>query len=134
MPAERVTLMGQVQTRLEYLRLYGHADIALDTTPYSGGTTTAEALWMGVPVVTLRGERMVSRMSASLLSSVGLEELIARDVNDYVRVAAGLADDAARRAYLRTELRPRLAASPLCDGPGLAEHFGHALRRMWVAW
>jgi predicted O-linked N-acetylglucosamine transferase (SPINDLY family) len=132
--AERVTLMGQVQTRREYLQLYGHADIALDTTPYSGGTTTAEALWMGVPVVTLRGERMVSRMSASLLSSVGLEELVARDTDDYVRIAAGLADDAARRAYLRTELRPRLAASPLCDGPGLADHFGQALRQMWIAW
>jgi predicted O-linked N-acetylglucosamine transferase (SPINDLY family) len=133
-PAERVTLMGQVQTRREYLQLYSHADIALDTAPYSGGTTTAEALWMGVPVVTLRGERMVSRMSASLLSSAGLEELIARDADDYVGIAAGLAKDAPRRAYLRTELRPRLAASPLCDGPGLAEHFGHALRQMWVAW
>jgi predicted O-linked N-acetylglucosamine transferase (SPINDLY family) len=131
---ERVTLMGRLRSRNEHLALYGEGDIALDTTPYCGGTTTAEALWMGVPVVTLPGERMVSRMSASMLTSAGLEELIARDADDFVRIAVELAQDAPRRARLRRELRPRLAASPLCDGPGLAREMGGAFRQMWMAW
>ena len=132
--SERVTLMGQVQSRNEYLALYGTVDIALDTTPYSGGTTTAEALWMGVPVITLPGERMVSRMSASMLHSVGLDELVARDADDFVRIATELAQDAPRRARMRQELRPLLKNSRLCDGPDLAQHFGDALRQMWVSW
>ncbi len=132
--ASRVTLMGQVQTRSEYLALYGTVDIALDTTPYSGATTTTEALWMGVPVVTLPGERMVSRMSASILTTVGLEELIARDADDFVRIATELAQDAPRRSRFRRELRPRLSASPLGDSADLARQFGAALRQMWAAW
>lgn len=134
MPPERVTLVGPVPSRNEHLALYGKVDIALDTTPYSGATTTAEALWMGVPVVTLAGERMVSRMSASMLTSVGLDEFIARDADDFVRIATELARDAPRRDRLRRELRPRLAASPLCDGPDLARHFGAAFRQMWASW
>ncbi len=133
-PPERVTLLGQVQSRAEHLALYGQVDIALDSTPYSGGTTTSEALWMGVPVITLPGERMVSRMSASMLHSVGLNELIARDPDDFVRIAKELAQDAPRRTRLRHELRPRLAASPLRDGPGLARHFGDVFRQMWADW
>jgi predicted O-linked N-acetylglucosamine transferase (SPINDLY family) len=131
---DRLTLLGQVPSRREHLAMYGQVDIALDTIPYSGGTTTAEALWMGVPVVTLPGERMVSRMSASMLNSVGLDELVARDVDDFVRIATELAQDAPRRARLRQELRPRVAASPLCNGPDLANQIGSAFRQMWTAW
>lgn len=131
---ERVTVRGRAASRSEHLALYAGTDIALDTTPYSGGTTTAEALWMGVPVVTLPGERMISRMTASMLNAVGLDELIARDADDFVRIARELAQDAPRRSRLRRELRPRLAASPLCDGAGLAQEIGGAFRQMWANW
>jgi predicted O-linked N-acetylglucosamine transferase (SPINDLY family) len=131
---ERVTIMGRAQSRSEHLALYAGTDIALDTTPYSGGTTTAEALWMGVPVITLPGERMVGRMTASMLNSVGLDEFIARDADDFVRIAGELAQDAPRRSHLRRELRARVSASPLCDGPGLAREIGGAFRQMWRVW
>lgn len=131
--AGRVTLLGDVESQREHLDLYRLADIALDPTPYSGGTTTAEALWMGVPVITLPGERMASRMSASMLDAAGLGEFIAKDENDFVRLAMELGRDGAKRSQLRKELRPRMAASPLCDGPGLARAMGEAFREMWKA-
>jgi predicted O-linked N-acetylglucosamine transferase (SPINDLY family) len=134
MPAERTAVRGHTPTRQEHFALFNEVDIALDTTPYSGGTTTAEALWMGVPVITAPGERMLSRMSASMLHSVGLDELIARDAADFVRIARDLAGDAGRRNALRAGLRARVAASPLCDGPGLARTMGDAFRQMWAAW
>jgi predicted O-linked N-acetylglucosamine transferase (SPINDLY family) len=133
-PPERATITGRAPSRRDHLALYAGTDIALDTTPYSGGTTTAEALWMGVPVITLPGERMVSRMTASMLNALGLDELVARDADDFVRIAKELAQDARRRSRFRRELRPRLAASPLCDGPGLAREMGDAFRQMWRIW
>lgn len=131
---DRVTLMGQVPSIREHLASYGQADIALDTTPFSGGTTTAEALWMGVPVVTMAGDLMISRMSASMLNAVGLDELIAASENEFVRIASELAHNAERRRQLRRDLRKRVAASPLCDGPGLASAIGIAFRQMWTSW
>jgi predicted O-linked N-acetylglucosamine transferase (SPINDLY family) len=116
------------------LARYGDADIALDATPYSGSTTTCEALWMGVPVVTLPGPRMFGRHTLAHLMTVGLPGLIARDEADYVAIAAGLAQDRARLATLRQGLRARMAASPLCDGPRLARNFAAALRTMWIDW
>jgi len=133
-PAERVTLIGRVASREEHLALFGKADIALDTVSWSGGTTTAETLWMGVPVVTLAGELMPSRMSASMLQAVGLGECAAHSENEFVRIAVELASNAPQRAVLRRDLRSRMAASPLCDSPGLAREMGTAFRQMWRIW
>ncbi|MFX9081385.1 hypothetical protein ABTN40_20130, partial [Acinetobacter baumannii] len=84
---------------------YHEIDIALDPFPYNGTTTTCEALWMGVPVVTLAGDRMISRIGISLLTAVGLDDLIAETRDDYVRIAATLAADADRRNFLHDNLR-----------------------------
>ena len=107
-------------------------DIALDPVPRTGGATTTDALWMGVPVVTLAGKRMIERQGASLLSAVGFDELIAKNPNDYVAKAVALAQDPERRKTLRAELRERMAASELCDGRGLATALEDAYREMWV--
>jgi predicted O-linked N-acetylglucosamine transferase (SPINDLY family) len=106
--------------RAQYFATYAEVDIVLDAFPRTGGTTTAEALWMGVPVVTLAGQRYVERISASKLMALGLDELIARDREEYVAIALSLARDPARRAALRASLRDTMARSALCDGAGLA--------------
>lgn len=115
------------------LARYGACDIALDSLPYSGGLTTLEALWMGVPVITLPGRRFASRHSLSHLSNVGLAELVARDEDDYVAKAVALARDPARLVILRAGLRGRVAASPLCDIKGFSENFTAAMRQAWRA-
>ncbi len=119
----------------ELLARYGDCDIALDATPYSGATTTLEALWMGVPVVTMPpGMTMFQRHSFAHLTVVGLFEMVARDADDFVQIAARLASDPTRMGALRRGLRTRVAASPLCDGPRFARSFGDALRTMWADW
>ena len=104
------------------LATYGQVDLALDPFPYSGGITTREALWMGVPVVTCPGETFAGRHSLSHLSNAGLTETIASDAARYVEIAAGLAHDLSRLAGLRAGLRARMASSPLCDGDRLARN------------
>lgn len=131
--ADRLTLEG-ASPRAEALAAYGRVDIALDPFPYCGCTTTAETLWMGVPVVTLRGESWAGRVGETILAAVGLDELIAADVDDYVNIAAGLAGDFDRLAVLRVELRPRMQASPLCDALGFARDIEAAFRGMWRIW
>jgi predicted O-linked N-acetylglucosamine transferase (SPINDLY family) len=116
------------------LHEYGRIDLALDPFPYSGGLTTCEALWMGVPVITCPGETFASRHSLSHLSSAGVTETIARDLNDYVKLAVTLAHDLPRLATLRGRLRERLAASPLCDGNRFAENLMRMLRDVWQQW
>jgi len=128
---ERVELVGWRATAGGHLASYAEVDVGLDAYPYCGTTTTCEALWMGVPVVTLAGVAHVSRVGASLLSAAGLPELIARDEDEYVRLASGLAGDAARLAALREGLRDRVRASSLCDGPGACRAFEAALRALW---
>lgn len=118
----------------DYLRAFDDVDIALDTTPYSGGTTTCDTLWMGVPVVTLSGERPTSRSAASILSTVGFTEGIAETPEDYVRRAVDLARDAARLARLRKSLRQRMLRSPLMDEPGFARDLENLYRNLWSAW
>jgi predicted O-linked N-acetylglucosamine transferase (SPINDLY family) len=131
---ERLELRGATNDRASHLAAYGEIDIALDSFPYNGTATTCEALWMGVPVVTWAGDRHSARVGHSLLGHAGLGELVRRDRRGYVDCAIGLARDLSGLAGLRAGLRPRIAASPLCDGPGFARAFETALRRMWTDW
>ncbi len=114
-----------------YLRQYNNIDIALDTTPYAGGTTTCDALYMGVPVVTLRGKTAVGRMGASLLSHLRLNELIAEDADQYLRIAADLAGNSARMVELRSQLRERMLRSPIMDPVAFTSGLESALLAMW---
>lgn len=120
---ERVVLLGPA-AHMDYLRYYDRVDLALDAFPYSGGTTTMEALWQGVPVITLAGDRWAARTSASLLTHSHLDGVVAPDAGTYVELAvrwARRADAAAVLGELRRTMRDRLAASSVCDTQGLAE-------------
>jgi predicted O-linked N-acetylglucosamine transferase (SPINDLY family) len=130
---ERLLLEGPAAVA-EMLAAYQRVDVALDPFPYSGGLTTLESLWMGVPVVTLGGLTFAGRHSMTHLTQAGLPELIADGPDAYVQLAAGLAADGTRLAALRAGLRGRLAASPLCDGRRFAGHLEAAFRGMWAAW
>jgi predicted O-linked N-acetylglucosamine transferase (SPINDLY family) len=112
--ADRITLLPFMSLR-DYLQAFGDVDIALDTAPYSGGTTTCDALWMGVPVLTLPGVRPAVRSAASILSTMGLSEWIATSPEDYVRRAVRLAGTPETIAQLRRSLRDRMTVSPLMD-------------------
>ena len=119
----------------EMLAEYGEIDIALDTFPFNGGMTTLEALWMGVPVVTIAGDTVVSRQSVSALANIGLaDELAFPDVEAYVAGAIALAQNPKRLAELRRELRPRMEASPLRQSKQFTKDLEDLYRRMWVAW
>jgi len=130
---ERITFLGYVPQR-EYYEQYNRIDIALAAFPYSGATTTCDALWMGVPVVTLAGKLAVGRGSSSILSNAGLPDLVAGGVAAYVAVAAQLAADLPRLAALRAGLRERLERSPLTDAPRFARDAEAAFRLMWRRW
>ncbi|MDZ4735737.1 MAG: tetratricopeptide repeat protein [Rhodospirillaceae bacterium] len=131
--AERVEFPAYAPTMVEGLAGYADIDVALDPTPYNGTTTSCEALWMGVPVVTLAGDRHAARVGASLLHHAGLPELIADTPSRYVEIAAGLATDPARLAGLRATLRPQLASSPLGDARRLAAAFEREFARAFDA-
>lgn len=118
----------------EHLELYSRVHIALDTTPYNGTTTTCEALWMGVPTVTLLGDRHCARVSASLLTAAGHREWIAASPDEFVAVSRVLATDRTRLAALRAGLRGELSASPLCDQNAYALRFHEAVREAWRDW
>jgi len=133
-PAERVELVGHVVSREAHLGLYGRIDIALDTFPYNGTTTTCEALWMGVPVITLAGKTHAGRVGLSLLTALDLNEHIADGPQEYVARATTLANDRERLVHLRTTLRERMQASPLCDAPAFARKVEAAYREMWREW
>jgi protein O-GlcNAc transferase len=112
--ADRVEFVGRTP-RAQYYADFSKVDIALDPWPYNGGTTTADGLWMGVPALTLPGERMVQRAGLTMLRSVGLHDWIATSVEDYVEKAVALASDHAHLAELRSELRDQTFFSPMCD-------------------
>ncbi|GEK48172.1 hypothetical protein HPA02_24550 [Bisbaumannia pacifica] len=128
--SDRLLLEGGAKHR-QFMATYQRIDIALDTWPYSGGLTTCEALVMGVPVVTRVGPTFAGRHSATHLSAVGLDELVAESWDDFIHQAVGLATDLDALSRLRCSLRSRVMASPLCDGPRFASHFYNALRAIW---
>ena len=117
-----------------YLAAFSGIDVALDPFPYNGNTSTSDALWMGVPVVTLAGNNAISRSGVSLLNAVGHPEWIAQSEAEYVRIAAELVSDPQHLARLRRSLRGEMARSPLCDGPGFARAMEEAFRGMWRRW
>jgi protein O-GlcNAc transferase len=131
--AGRVEVRGWIAQRGQHLGMYEGIDIALDTFPYNGTTTTCEALWMGVPVVTRAGDVHMARVGASLLHAAGLDALVARGARDYVDRAVALARDEARRRELRATLRERLAASALLDHAGFTRKLERVYREAWSA-
>ncbi len=132
--AGRVELLARIDAADGHLRAYDRLDIALDPFPYNGTTTTCEALWMGVPVVTWTGASHVARVGASLLTHCGLGELVAADEAGYIATAVALAGDAERLAGLRRTMRDRLNAAPLTDYTGFARGVEAAYRAMWQEW
>jgi predicted O-linked N-acetylglucosamine transferase (SPINDLY family) len=130
---DRVELRGFSPHR-EMLAQYGEIDVALDPFPFGGGLTSCEALWMGLPVVTLPGDRPASRQTMGFLDAAGLSECVASSPEDYVARATALGAGAARRRELRHALRGRMAASSLCDGPRFARGLEAAYATMWRRW
>lgn len=130
----RLDLLSWTASASEHLVLYWRVDIALDPFPYNGTTTTCEALWMGVPVITLAGRTHAGRVGVSLLNSVGLDDLVADSPDRYVELAVQLARQPERLTSLRRELRECMAASPLCDAPVFARDLEAAYRTMWQQW
>lgn len=126
--AKRLTLLPATR---DYLAAYHDIDIALDPFPRTGGATTADALWMGVPVITLAGERYIERQGASMLSALKLDKLIAVTRQEYKDKAVSLAMDAPRLEQLRLSLRQRMESSPLCDYKGLSHALENAYRDIW---
>jgi protein O-GlcNAc transferase len=130
---DRVTFVAN-RPRPEYLRYYHGLDIGLDTVPYNGHTTSLDAFWMGVPVVTLAGATVVGRAGVCQLMHLGLPELIASSPEQYVHMATELARDLARLSALRATLRARMQASPLMDASRFARDIEAAYREMWRRW
>ena len=131
---QRVTLVGRDIDTGAHLARYAAVDIALDPYPYNGTTTTCEALWMGVPVITLVGPSHISRVGLSLLTSIGLSELAAESPGQYVQKAVALARDVPRLRELRATMRQRMAGSPLLAEQRRAENYHAALREIWRTW
>ncbi|CAH1385681.1 tetratricopeptide repeat protein [Candidatus Nitrotoga sp. M5] len=127
---ERVIMEGHVP-RADYLATYANVDIILDTFPYPGGTTTCEAMWMGVPTLTLAGDTLLARQGASMLACVGLEDWIVGDESDYVTRSLLHATDINGLVQLRSVLRQKALASPLFNASRFALHLEDALQRMW---
>ncbi|WP_238999092.1 tetratricopeptide repeat protein [Azospira restricta] len=129
--ADRIEVLAPKHLLKDHLAAYEEIDIVLDTTPYHGTTTTCEALWMGVPVVSLAGDRHVSRVGVSLLSNAGLEDLVADGEEEYVEIAAQLASDFQNLGLIRGALRAVLKNSRLLDEAAMARDFADAMRSMW---
>lgn len=131
--ADRLTFEG-LSPRAEGLAAYNRVDVALDPFPFGGCTTTADTLWMGVPVITVAGDRWSGRMSQTILKAVGLEDWVAPDLDAYVDLAVRAAGDLAALSPLRARLRERVASSPFCDGPRFTATLEAAYRQMWRGW
>lgn len=133
-PRERLVMRGPEESFPLHLDKYNEIDIALDVFPYNGVTTTCEALWMGVPVVTLAGRTHVSRVGASILNRVGLADLVAESGDDYVQKAVQLARDVERLGALRAGMRERMRSSPLLDADGFTRALENAYDKIWERW
>lgn len=131
--AERLVFAPRVATP-DHLARQKLADLFLDTLPYNAHTTASEALWMGLPVLTLRGRTFAGRVAASLLLAVGLPELVAETLDDYEVLALALARDPAALAYLKSRLEQNRATAPLFDAPRFARNIESAFRQMWTTW
>jgi predicted O-linked N-acetylglucosamine transferase (SPINDLY family) len=131
---ERIVMSGATESLEGHLSSYAYVDVALDSFPYHGTTTTCEALWMGVPVVTLTGAAHVSRVGASILSRVGLNELVTSSAEEYVAHAASWARRGAELQLLRQQLRERMRVSSLMDEAGFARRMELAFRTIWRTW
>ena len=131
---ERLTLLGWTATTEDHFRLYHQVDIALDTYPYHGTTTTCEAMWMGVPVITLAGKTHVSRVGVSLLSTVGLSEFITNSEEEYIDKAVSLSQDIPRLKQLRDSLRNKMHQSSLTNGQTITTDLESAYCQMWLKW
>jgi predicted O-linked N-acetylglucosamine transferase (SPINDLY family) len=129
--AGRLEIRPADGAKQDHFAAYRDIDVALDAAPYNGATTTCEALWMGVPVITLAGETHAQRMGASLLRAIGLDDLVAHNEKDYVQAAIDLATDPVRRGELRTTLRQRFERSSLRDERGFALGFETSIRQAW---
>ena len=130
-PLDRIDAEG---ASADYLAAYAHVDIALDPFPYPGGGTTCDALYMGVPVVTLAGETLGSRFGASLLENIGAGALIARTEEEYIALAASLAGDAEMLDALHAGLRRMMETSSVMDAAGYGKDLGAAYERVWAAY
>ncbi|MBM3547113.1 MAG: hypothetical protein FJX54_09170 [Alphaproteobacteria bacterium] len=130
----RIVFDGDRSARVRHLEILNRIDIALDPFPFNGCTTSFEALWMGVPVVTLAGERWLGRMGIGTLAPIGLGNLAARDEDGYVAVARALASDLDALAQLRAGLRRRVQTSPLVDADAYARSVEQAFRAAWREW
>ena len=131
---ERIELLPATATRREHLETYARVDVALDTFPYAGATTTLEALYMGVPVITLAGDRHAARLGVSILSALGLSDWITRDRAEYIARALRASGERAQLQALRATLRARLQGSPLCDGRRVARAIEAAALAYFGRW
>jgi predicted O-linked N-acetylglucosamine transferase (SPINDLY family) len=131
--SKRILLEGR-SPRADLLKAYQRIDIALDTMPFNGGVTTAEALWMGVPVISLRSPRWTGCLGETILNAVGLPGLVANDPKHYHELAVTLAHDLPRLEQLHGELRSRVETSAFCDGPAFANKLEHLYRQIWQDW
>jgi predicted O-linked N-acetylglucosamine transferase (SPINDLY family) len=132
--AARLVFHRVEPVNLQHLRVYDDIDVSLEPFPWDGHTTACESLWMGVPVIALRGQRPSGRMVASVLTALGLTDLIAATPEDYCRIAVRLAGDVPQLAELRSGLRQRMMESPLCDGAVFTRGLEDAYRYMWQRW
>ena len=130
----RLAVIDYVPTKDGHLTTYNQVDIALDPFPYNGTTTTCEAMWMGVPLVTMEGDRHCARVGMTLLEAVGLQHLIAKTPEEYIQIAVDLAQNPQELEATKRGLRDKMLRSPLCDGKTFAGKFGVALREMWTQW
>jgi predicted O-linked N-acetylglucosamine transferase (SPINDLY family) len=131
---QRIEFFDPAPDHRGYLQMYRRLDIALDPFPYTGHITSLDALWMGVPLVSLAGPRPVSRAGLSQLSLLGLPELVASSEEEYVTIAARLAGDRSRLAELRATLRSRMEGSPLMDAASYTRNVEKAFRVLWRQW
>jgi protein O-GlcNAc transferase len=132
--ADRLEFVGQRPSWLDYINTYNGIDLALDPFPYCGWITTCDSLWMGVPVVSLSGRTAAGRGGKSILTAIGLPELVAETPEQYVQIAVKLAGDLSRLVELRKTLRQRMQSSPLMDAKGFARNIEDAYRDMWRKW